>query len=57
MLPTGYESSGQIGSIKSSAQPHASLVTQGKPLAMASLTTNPQVSLASLGRTKQSAAT
>src|SRR5262249_24641970 len=55
--PTGYQRSGRIGLTRSSAQPQASLTTHGKPLAIASLTTNPQVSLASLGRTRQSAAT
>jgi len=43
--------------MRSSAQPQPSLAMHGKPLAIASFTTNPQVSLESLGRTRQSAAT
>src|ERR1700686_1024826 len=41
----------------SSAHPHAWLTRQGSPLANASLTTSPHVSLWSLGKTRQSAAT
>src|SRR5947209_17599028 len=43
--PNWKRNSGLVGAMRSSQHPQASLTIQGKPLAIASLTTSPQVSL------------